>query len=67
MKNSFEEKNFDGLEIICETEFELAVKSAKASATEGDIVLLSPACASFDLFDNFEVRGNTFKDIVNGF
>ena len=60
-------KNFDGLEIICETEFELAVKSAKASATEGDIVLLSPACASFDLFDNFEVRGNTFKDIVNGF
>ena len=60
-------KNFDGLEIIRETEFELAVKSAKASATEGDIVLLSPACASFDLFDNFEVRGNTFKDIVNGF
>jgi len=60
-------KNFDGIEIIRETEFEAAVKSAKASATEGDIVLLSPACASFDLFDNFEVRGNTFKDIVNGF
>ncbi len=59
-------KNFDGLEIIRETEFEAAVKSAKASAIEGDIVLLSPACASFDLFDNFEVRGNTFKYIVNG-
>lgn len=60
-------KNFDGLEIIRETEFEKAVKRAKALSTEGDVVLLSPACASFDLFDNFEVRGNTFKDIVNGF
>lgn len=60
-------KNFDGVEIIRETEFEAAVKSARAKAENGDVVLLSPACASFDLFDNFEVRGNTFKDIVNGF
>jgi UDP-N-acetylmuramoylalanine--D-glutamate ligase len=60
-------KNFDGIEIIRETEFEAAVKSARAKAENGDVVLLSPACASFDLFDNFEVRGNTFKDIVNGF
>ena len=32
----------------------------------GEIVLLSPACASFDQFENFEHRGNVFKNIVNG-
>ena len=42
-----------------------AVLTAKKIATEGDIVILSPACASFDSFPNFMVRGNTFKDIVN--
>ena len=33
-------------------------------ATKGEIVLLSPACASFDLFDDFEDRGNKFKSAV---
>ena len=33
-------------------------------AEEGDIVILSPACTSFDAFPNFEVRGNTFKKHV---
>lgn len=59
--------NYVGLSIIRETEFKKAVESARACAQKGDIVLLSPACASFDLFGNFEERGNTFKKIVNEF
>ena len=41
-----------------------AVKSAYDISKQGDIVLLSPACASFDLFENFEQRGNLFKEQV---
>ena len=41
-----------------------AVDRARSVATTGSIVLLSPACASFDMFDNFEHRGEVFKKIV---
>jgi len=44
--------------------FEAAVKAAAAAAEEGDVVLMSPASASFDEFKNFEVRGNFFKKLI---
>jgi UDP-N-acetylmuramoylalanine--D-glutamate ligase len=44
---------------------EEAVKTALDSAAENDIIILSPASASFDLFKNFEERGLAFKQIVN--
>jgi UDP-N-acetylmuramoylalanine--D-glutamate ligase len=44
---------------------EEAVTLAKEWAEPGDIVVLSPACASFDWFDNYEHRGKVFKELVN--
>lgn len=44
---------------------EEAVKVARALGRPGDVVLLSPACASFDMFTNFEDRGETFKRLVD--
>ncbi len=45
-------------------DFESAVRAAAAAAKEGDVVLMSPASASFDQFKNFMVRGEFFKKIV---
>ena len=42
-----------------------AVIKARSYAENNDVVLLSPACASFDMFDNYEHRGLVFKEIVN--
>jgi len=50
---------------IEEKPFDDAVRAAISIAEEGDTVLLAPACASFDQFENFEERGRRFKEIVN--
>ena len=52
-------------EILRVETMEKAVAAAAAHAQPGDIVSLSPACAAFDLYPNFEVRGRHFKEIVN--
>lgn len=50
--------------IIHADSMEDAVKKAQDIAEKGDVVTLSPACASFDLYPNFEVRGNHYKRLV---
>jgi len=45
-------------------DFESAVRAAAAAAESGDVVLMSPASASFDQFKNFMVRGECFKKII---
>ena len=41
-----------------------AVRDAHESASPGDMVLLSPGCSSFDMYENFEKRGDAFKEAV---
>lgn len=53
-------------EILREDDFKQAVLKAHEAAAEGDIVLFSPSCASFDHFKNFAQRGHFFKEIVLG-
>ena len=47
--------------MLCE-----AVQRAMAAAKPGDVILLSPACASFDQFKDYEARGEAFRQIVAG-
>jgi UDP-N-acetylmuramoylalanine--D-glutamate ligase len=53
-----------GVEVVHAETLETAIKRAAAVAQPGDVVLLAPACASFDQFRNYEHRGARFKEIV---
>ena len=55
-----------GVELHRCADLEDAVRRAAAAASPGEVVLLSPACASFDAFPNFEARGERFRAIVAG-
>jgi UDP-N-acetylmuramoylalanine--D-glutamate ligase len=53
-----------GVEIIQAGTLEQALETAQADAKPGEVVLLSPACASFDTFKDFEARGDRFRELV---
>jgi UDP-N-acetylmuramoylalanine--D-glutamate ligase len=53
-----------GVELHRCTDLVDAVRRAAAAASYGEVVLLSPACASFDAFENFEQRGDRFRELV---
>ncbi|MFZ1572825.1 MAG: UDP-N-acetylmuramoyl-L-alanine--D-glutamate ligase, partial [Candidatus Kapaibacterium sp.] len=57
---------FEGITKIVKAgnELENALRIAQNIAEDGDVVLLSPACASFDMFNNYEHRGDVFKELV---
>lgn len=61
--NVFKQYNSD-IEILIFDDFESLVIHAYKNAIKNDIILLSPASASFDMFKNFEHRGDTFKNII---
>ena len=55
-----------GIEILDYGSLERAVDAAARQAKPGEIVMLSPACASFDAFEDFEARGKRFRELVEG-
>ncbi|MDZ7765223.1 MAG: hypothetical protein U5K00_12475 [Melioribacteraceae bacterium] len=54
----------DEVEVEQKRSLEESVLAGFNEANENEVVLLSPACASFDMFDNYEHRGKVFKDAV---
>jgi UDP-N-acetylmuramoylalanine--D-glutamate ligase len=60
------ESQIKNVEVVHAETVENAVRKAHAAAQAGDVVLLAPACASFDQFKNYEQRGQVFKEIVQG-
>jgi len=62
IRKAVEEEGFEALEEV--DTIEEAVKKAFFKAERGDVVLLSPACASWDMFNNYEERGKVFKEEV---
>ncbi len=55
-----------GCEVVAVPSMAEAVRAASQIALAGDVVLLSPACASFDEFDDFEHRGRVFRELISG-
>ena len=49
---------------VCDS-FEQSIRTAFSEAEKGDYIVLSPACTSYDIFNNFEERGEKFKQVVS--
>src|SRR5258708_3752208 len=60
------ESQIKNVEVVHAEALENALRKANALAESGDVVLLAPACASFDQFKSYEHRGRVFKEIVRG-
>lgn len=58
-------RHFSSFEVKQCSSLEEAVNYSSSIANEGDVVLFSPACKSFDMFDNYEHRGTVYKQLVN--
>jgi UDP-N-acetylmuramoylalanine--D-glutamate ligase len=54
----------DGVALLRAADLDEAVRLAATAATAGDCVVLSPACASFDMFDDYQHRGRVFAEAV---
>lgn len=65
LRKSLQNAQYSG-NLVNATTINEAVKLAIAGSSEGDVVLLSPACKSFDMFKNASERGDQFKEAVNG-
>ena len=63
IKDCAQNKGFDNITVV--KDMKEAVNASYQIAKDGDVVLLSPACASWDMYKSFEVRGIDFKDNVN--
>jgi UDP-N-acetylmuramoylalanine--D-glutamate ligase len=61
-----EEELAGAVDIVKAGTLDVAVRKAAEAANAGDVVVLAPACASFDQFDNYEHRGRVFKELVQG-
>ena len=64
LPNKARENRFDDI-TPCGSDFNLAIETCRKLAQPGWTVLFSPACASFDMFSDYEARGRIFKELVN--
>jgi UDP-N-acetylmuramoylalanine--D-glutamate ligase len=55
-----------GKAVLVEGDLESVIQRAATLAEPGDLILLSPACSSFDMFDNYEERGRLFTALACG-
>ena len=66
IKEALKKVSYDSTRMIEVNSMSSAIKAVRSHAVSGDIILLSPACASFGIFKNYKERGDMFKKEVLG-